>query len=126
MLRCSSLVLRDVVRCDVNLIFCFLFSLVSDFFTKKESINANVGITTAFDGQLVQSGTAVHSDTVKGTRRTKQMSSANADGATNQKRFQATVRGEAVGLDLDTRILSHTTSHDVCPIVAAIPSTVSP
>ncbi len=39
MLHCSSLVLRDVVRCDMNLIF-FLFSLVSDFYGKKESVDA--------------------------------------------------------------------------------------
>ncbi len=75
MLHCSSLVLRDDVRCDMNLIF-FLFSLVSDFFGKRESVDANV-------------------------------------------------RGEAVGFDFDARILSHTTSRDVCPIVAAISSTVS-
>ncbi len=47
------------------------------------------------------------------------MSFANADGATNQKRFKATVRDEAVGFDLDTHILSHTTRQDVCPIVEA-------
>ena len=99
---------------------------MSDFFGKKESVNANVGATTAFDEQLAQSGTAVHSDTGKRNGRTKQMSFANADGATNQKRFKATVRGEAVGFDLDTHILSHTTSQDVCPLVAAISSTVSP
>jgi hypothetical protein len=42
-----------------------MFSLVSDFFGKKESVNANVGTTTAFDEQLAQSGTVVHSDTGK-------------------------------------------------------------
>jgi len=125
MLHCSSLVLRDVVRCDTSLIF-FLFSLVPDFFGKKESVDANVGTTAAFDEQPAQSGTVVHSDTGKGKRRTKQTSLANADRATNQKRFKATVRGEAVGFDLDTHILSHTTSQDVCPLVAAISSTVSP
>ena len=56
MLYCSSLVLRDVVRCDANLIF-FLFSLVSDFFGKKESVDANVETTAAFDEQPAQSGT---------------------------------------------------------------------
>ena len=111
MLYCSSLVLRDVVRCDANLIF-FLFSLVSDFFGKKESVDANVETTAAFDEQPAQSGTVVHSDTGKGKRKTKQTSLANADRATNQKRFKATVRGEAVGFDLDT--------------LAAISFTVSP
>ncbi len=53
------------------------------------------------------------------------MSLADADEATNLKRFQATVRGEAVGFDFDARILSHTTSRDVYPIVAVISSTVS-
>jgi hypothetical protein len=49
MLHCSSLVLRDVVRCDMNLVF-FLFSLVSDFFGKKESVDANVrGEAVGFD-----------------------------------------------------------------------------
>jgi hypothetical protein len=105
------LVLRDVVRCDTSLIF-FLFSLVSDFFGKKESVDANVGTTAAFDEQPAQSGTVVHSDTGKGKRRTKQTPLANADRATDQKRFKATVRGEAVGFDLDT--------------LAAISSTVSP
>ena len=71
MLHCSSLVLRDAVRCDTNLIF-FLFSLVSDFFCRATD----------------------------------------------------TIRGEAVGFDFDARILSHTTRQDVCPIVAAISSTV--
>jgi hypothetical protein len=123
-LHCFSLVLRDVVRCDMNFIF-FLFSLVSDFFGKKESVDANVGTTTAFDEQLAQSGTVVHSDIRKRKRRTKQISLADADETTNLKRFQATVSGEAVGFDFDAPILSHTTSRDVCPIVAAISSTVS-
>jgi len=123
MLYCSSLVLRDVVRCDANLIF-FLFSLVSDFFGKKESVDANVETTAAFDEQPAQSGTVVHSDIRKRKRRTKQMSSADADEATNLKRFQATVRGEAASLDFESDILSRTTSRDVCPIVAAISSTV--
>jgi hypothetical protein len=124
MLHCSSQVERDVVHCDMNLIF-FLFSLVSDFYGKKESVDANVGTTAALDEQPAQSGTVVQSDTRKRKRRTKQMSSADADKAINLKRFQDTVRGEAVDFDFDARILSHTTSRDVCPIVAAISSTVS-
>jgi hypothetical protein len=123
MWECVCLVLRDVVRCDTSLIF-FLFSLVPDFFGIKESVDAKVGTTAAFDEQLAQSGTVVHSNIRKRKRRTKQMSSADADEATNLNRFQATVRGEAVGSDFDARILSHTTSRGVCPIVAAISSTV--
>ncbi len=66
MLHCSSLVLRDGVRCDMNFIF-FLFSLVSDFFGKKESVDANVGTTTALDEQPAQSGTAVLALVLKGS-----------------------------------------------------------
>jgi hypothetical protein len=129
-IKCYKM-LHNVTKCWYNIpshvnLICFLFSFVSDFFATNESDNANVGTTTAFDEQLAQSGTAVHSNTGKRKRRMKQMSLANADGATNQKLFQATLRDEAEGSDLDTRISSHTTSQDVCPLVVAISYTVSP
>ncbi len=40
---------------------------MSDFFGKKESVNANVGTTTAFDEQPAQSGTAVLALVLKGS-----------------------------------------------------------
>ena len=79
----------------------FLFSLVSDFFAKNESVTANVRTTTAIDKKLAQSKTAVQSNAGKRKRKTKHMSLANAGGATTPKRLQVTLRVETYGFFVD-------------------------